>query len=83
MNQLVRKNNKYMPKEFLQNKVIEWKSSIFVFTLKETLISYVSKMKIFILLLTLHQTNVFCSDKNNKPKIILLLLLNKNHVLTF
>ena len=69
---IIRKNKTCVPKEFLPNKSRLEFSSLFGFQKNCTLVSYVSKKrKAVILLSTMHHAPNVTSDKIMKPEIIL------------
>ena len=68
----IRKNKTCVPKEFLTNRSRLEFSSLFGFQKNCTLVSYVSKKrKAVILLSTMHHTPNVTSDEIMKPEIIL------------
>lgn len=67
----VRKNKRFIPREFLANKRREVFSSLFGFRANTTLVSYVPKKnKSVILLSTLHHNVSVDLQNENKPHII-------------
>lgn len=68
----VRKNKRFIPTEFLPNRKREEQTSIFGFTEKASLVSYVPKKNKSVLALsTMHHTNNCNDDVKKKPEIIL------------
>lgn len=67
----VRKNKRFIPKEFLPHRQREENSSIFGFQEKHTLVSYVPKKnKAVVLLSSMHHTNDIVVEDSRKPEII-------------
>lgn len=68
----IRRNKRELPKEFVDSKEREVKSTIFGFTNNLTLLSYIPKKgKTVALISTMHHQGEVEDDVNRKPKIIL------------
>lgn len=68
----VRKNKRFIPDKFLPNRNREETSSIFGFTNKATLVSYVPKKnRSVVVLSTMHHCNKVSDDQQRKPEVIL------------
>lgn len=68
----VRKNKRFIPKEFQPHKSRDENSSVFGFTKKATLVSYVPKPKKSVIVLsTMHHSEEVSETDKHKPEIIL------------